>query len=233
MIAAYRLDNMAEKTQRRDKPFYGRVIESRRAFLGNKSAMNVENETKGVIYQKLLYRIEGGDKDPLTLDLTQFSALLKALEWTPEEFARETELALPEALRPVAEATVREVPSRVRVVPTYHLVVPRQGEGTAMRGEDEYIPLEKDLPGDFTLYIVEGEDLKPVSYVVRRQRSAAVGDTVVCDLDGFGVSVALLTAIEGDMFALTDIRGRGHLVRNPRIRGVAIKKLEDLPNGVN
>ena len=135
MIAAYRLDNMAEKTQRRDKPFYGRVIESRRAFLGNKSAMNVENETKGVIYQKLLYRIEGGDKDPLTLDLTQFSALLKALEWTPEEFARETELALPEALRPVAEATVREVPSRVRVVPTYQRRRHQEARGLTQRRE--------------------------------------------------------------------------------------------------
>ena len=102
MIATYTLDSMAEKAPRRDKPFYGRVIESRRAFLGKKSAMVVENETGGVIYQKLLYRIEGGNKDPLTLDLTQFSALLKALEWTPEEFARETKLALPKALRRAA-----------------------------------------------------------------------------------------------------------------------------------
>ena len=52
-------------------------------------------------------------------------------------------------------------------------------------------------------------------------------------LEGFGVTVALVTAVEGDMVALTDIRGRGHLVKNPSIKGVAIKKVVDLRNSAN
>jgi hypothetical protein len=39
----------------------GRVIESRRAFLNGKSLTDIENETEGLMYQKLLSRIEFGD----------------------------------------------------------------------------------------------------------------------------------------------------------------------------
>ena len=66
--------------------------------------MQVENETGGVLYTKLLYRIEHGMKDLRTLNVQQINALLRALEWTPEEFAEATGLELPGVTRePKAE----------------------------------------------------------------------------------------------------------------------------------
>jgi SOS-response transcriptional repressor LexA len=57
--------------------------------------MDIENESGGIIYQKLLNRIELGQKDPMSITLTQFQALLKALDWTPLDFYNETGLKIP------------------------------------------------------------------------------------------------------------------------------------------
>ncbi|WP_457638405.1 LexA family protein [Oceanithermus sp.] len=59
--------------------------------------MDIENETEGVIYSKLLYRIENAKKPLETLNVKQLNALLKALEWTPQEFAEATGVEVPGA----------------------------------------------------------------------------------------------------------------------------------------
>jgi len=74
----------------------GRKIAARRAEL-NKSLMDIENETNGVIYSKLLYRVENAKKPLETLNVKQLNALLKALEWTPREFAEATGVEVPGA----------------------------------------------------------------------------------------------------------------------------------------
>lgn len=74
----------------------GRKIAARRAEL-KKSLMDIENETDGVIYSKLLYRIENAKKPLETLNVRQLNALLKALEWTPQEFAEATGVEVPGA----------------------------------------------------------------------------------------------------------------------------------------
>ena len=75
----------------------GRKIAARRAEL-KKSLMDIENETEGVIYSKLLYRIENAKKPLETLNVRQLNALLKALEWTPQEFAEATGVEVPGAV---------------------------------------------------------------------------------------------------------------------------------------
>lgn len=75
-------------------PEAGRTIASRRAFLG-KSGSDIENETGGVIYAKLLYRIENGDKRVDGLPYAKLRRLMYALEWTPEEFSEAVGLDLP------------------------------------------------------------------------------------------------------------------------------------------
>lgn len=72
----------------------GRKIAARRAEL-NKSLMDIENETEGVIYSKLLYRVENAKKPLETLNVRQLNALLKALEWTPQEFTEATGVEVP------------------------------------------------------------------------------------------------------------------------------------------
>jgi SOS-response transcriptional repressor LexA len=99
-----KLDIMSVAAKTDNRPVYGRVIAARRAFLG-KSALDIENEYSPLLYQKLLYRIEGGKKHPLELDLNTFAALLSALEWTPQEFAEETGLKFPDTLSAFAGST--------------------------------------------------------------------------------------------------------------------------------
>ena len=127
-----RLDNVSTVKTRGDssKPRYGREMSARRAYLNNKSAMDIENETEGVIYQKLYYRIEGGDKHPLTLDLTQFDALLKSLEWTPEEFSRATGIKLPEAFRMYFDTQKAEQSTHRAAVDLTPYTIPTYSAGT-------------------------------------------------------------------------------------------------------
>jgi SOS-response transcriptional repressor LexA len=202
-LALPRLDVMSA-TRIKQKPSYGLAIAARRTFLGGKSAMDIENETGGVIYQKLLYRIEGGDKHPLELDLKQFAALLQALDWTPAEFARETGVELPTAamLEPSKEAALQAL-ERMEVHPDW---VPFQVYGSVsagdkdpepLEGEVAYFPLEKLIkkgakPKDVRVYLVNGDcmispeaarvekNIAPYDYIAVDTGSRAVpGDVVV------------------------------------------------------
>ena len=57
----------------------GRALAARRAFLGM-SQLDIEAKTNGIIYQRLLSRIERGVKGLMTLKLGEYTALLDALE---------------------------------------------------------------------------------------------------------------------------------------------------------
>lgn len=50
-----------------------------------------------MIYEKLLARIETGEKSISSLRLTEYNALLRALEWSPADFTEATGVAMPEA----------------------------------------------------------------------------------------------------------------------------------------
>lgn len=72
----------------------GRAIKARRAYLG-KTGEDIETETNGVIYKKLLSRIETGKKSLSSLRLAEYETLLRALEWSQEEFVEQTGSSLP------------------------------------------------------------------------------------------------------------------------------------------
>lgn len=179
------LDEMSAKRTAKPKPYYGRAIEARRKWLGSLSALDIENKTNGVIYQKLLYRIEGGDKDPLTLDVVQLNALLKALEWTPQEFSEATELALPKSFQPPegnAKLDASGMLEGSRSVPVYDLVSAGPG------GEGGTIVDTLDIPatwkGSFGAYQVTGDSMAPhipdqARVVVKLQDYAEPGDIIV------------------------------------------------------
>lgn len=100
MLAAATLPDMTQNHHQR--PEAGRSVAARRAFL-NKSGSDIENETGGVIYAKLLYRIESGDKQVKDLPYAKLRRLMYALEWTPEEFAENVGLDMPTTTVPNAD----------------------------------------------------------------------------------------------------------------------------------
>ncbi len=87
----YDAESMADKRNADIHP--GRKIAARRAELG-KSLMDIENETGGTLYVQLLYRLENAKKPLETLNVRQ----LKALDWTPQEFAEATGVEVPGAI---------------------------------------------------------------------------------------------------------------------------------------
>ena len=66
-----------------------RAIASRRSYL-KKSGSDIEQQTQGVIYQKLLSRLETAKKPVSSMKITELIALIRALEWTPQEFSEHT-----------------------------------------------------------------------------------------------------------------------------------------------
>lgn len=129
-----RLDTMS--VSKPSKPKHGRVIAARRAFLG-KSAMDVENETKGLINQKMMYRIEAGKPHPLDLDAKKLFALLAVLEWTAEEFIRETNIDLPITM--LGEGESADPLDRFAPNPTTWLHFPVMASASAGTGEPEFV----------------------------------------------------------------------------------------------
>lgn len=93
MLAAPRIAYMPRKQHdQADEiplPRWARAIKARRNFLG-KSGMDIDNETGGVVYQKLVSYLETAKKEPRDIATGQFDALLKALNWTPRQFVEET-----------------------------------------------------------------------------------------------------------------------------------------------
>jgi hypothetical protein len=83
-------------------PAWALRLKARRVELNDKSRLDIEVETKGAINQKMLSRIEIGEKNPVDLELAQFFAYLRSLQWTPFDFERETRLKLPLELSSMA-----------------------------------------------------------------------------------------------------------------------------------
>lgn len=132
----------AMTTSRTNRPTAGRRIAARRSLLGL-SGPDVERLTNGTIYQKLLSRIETGKKLVATMTITEVDALLRALQWTYDEFARETGVSN-FAPQPVQGASNRDA---TRHVPSWGPVsagVMQYDKGAAVT---ETASIEADLLG--------------------------------------------------------------------------------------
>lgn len=122
-------------------PEAARRVAARRAYL-KKSGADIETETGGAIYAKLLYRLEKGEKQLKDLPYAKLRRLMYALEWTPEEFADAAGLELPTATVPGARPY-----SPRHEIPVYETV----SAGLARTpSEDEIVGthyLDPSLPG--------------------------------------------------------------------------------------
>lgn len=108
-VAAATLNNMTTNNTGRSGP--GRRVAARLTYLG-KSGPDVEAETNGAIYEKLLSEIRTGKKQLKNLPYSKLRHLMFALEWSPDEFAIETGIEMPTASIPNSKpyAPHHEVP---------------------------------------------------------------------------------------------------------------------------
>lgn len=141
MLPALSLDNM---TRQRPKGTHaGRTVAARRNYLG-KSQPNIESETNGVIYVKLLSRIETGKQSLGSLSSHKLGFLIRALEWTNQEFTEATGVSVGYDPKPIPTAEPY-VPSVQ--VPIYDSV--SAGLSAATGGDSQvkdYLGLDTRLP---------------------------------------------------------------------------------------
>ncbi len=83
-------------------PVWASAIRQRRLQLGM-TQEQVEDATRGLLAQRTVSDIELGKTHPFNLGLERFFALLKALHWSPEDFAEATGLEVPIVYRPSGE----------------------------------------------------------------------------------------------------------------------------------
>ena len=162
-------DNLTAMSRppKRNKPFAGQQIEQRRAQLGRKSGSTIEQETDGVIYQKLLQRIENGEKPLDSLTPKQLHALALALCWSVRDLQEATKVDLgafiPTGWVQAGQHSGDDVTSSTRVrVPVYALAAAGVGTWT----EDDvvtYIEVEPEIanrPNRVT-FQVDGSSMEP------------------------------------------------------------------------
>lgn len=130
------------RSKRPESAQAGREIAARRTFLG-KSRGQIVLETNGVIYEKLLARLETGEKTVGSLKLTEYNALLGSLEWTPSDFTENTGVAMP-AAQPVPGNTPFHGSVRV---PIYGSVSAGLSNAEINVTPTDFLSLDPSLPG--------------------------------------------------------------------------------------
>ena len=177
--------------------------------------MQIENETGGVLYTKLLYRIEHGLKDLRTLNVEQINALLRALEWTPEEFAEATGLELPGVGAREEEETYRGRP----VIPGGLVMVPVVGAANGGKPMEYAIPVQKELVRPNTIaFEVHGDSMDDGS------------ETAIKDGDWVLVDTSLTDPVPGRVY-LVELEGDGYTVKRLRRIGDQYWLVSDNPAG--
>jgi len=197
------------------RPRYGREIAARRAQLG-KSGTDIINETDGIIYPKLLSRIETGVKDPREITVTQMSALLRALDWTAAEFERVTgmELGQFKQVHPGEAPTsfMTSIPGGLQLVS----VVATANGG---RPSEYAIPVKRDLVRPATrAFHVEGSSMDDGT-----EDGIRDGDWVLVNTS--------LTELENGKVYLIEIIGDGMTIKRLRRAGPDWLFLPDNPAG--
>ena len=186
---------------------------ARRAELGKKSAMDIENETGGVIYEKLLYRIENGQKDPRTLRQSKFAKLLEALRWSTLDFERATGLML----EPMPGLLTDQLPTSVSV-PTYRLIqTPGKPGGVMRTGIVTFI--DEDWEGEFEAYVINDDGSERTTAIIKLGEIPRPKDTVLLRTKERGVFLARVVTIDSDSYFLDGKEGP-FVEKSPEVLGV-------------
>ncbi|WP_081481418.1 MULTISPECIES: S24 family peptidase [Thermus] len=196
------------KPRKAQVPEWASAIRRRRLQLGM-TQEQVEEATGDLLAQRTISDIELGKTHPFNLGLERFFALLKALRWTPEEFAEATGLDVPLVYRPSGE-------------PREDVVwVPVVGSGVAGRPwpESGSMPVPRPLvrPGS-VLIQVEGDSMD-----TGEEDGLRDGDLVLVDQN-------LKDLREGRVYAV-EIIGDGITIKRARRVGNRWILVSDNPKG--
>lgn len=121
----------------------GRAVAARRAYLG-KTGDQVEVETSGAIYPKLLSQIETGKRRLDELPANKLRALLHVLQWTNREFTDAT--GIPVGIEPDPLPDSRPYEEGV-FVPIYASVSAGLSPTAGDESVTHYLGLDPSLPG--------------------------------------------------------------------------------------
>lgn len=141
MLVAPTLSNMTRTGGERTHP--GRAVAGRRSYLG-KSGPDIERETNGAIYVKLLSQIENGKKSLFSLSNSKLRALIQALEWTNRQFEEETGVPVGYDPDPIPGALPYDPSLQA---PIYASVRAGLGVGAVEPEVKGYMGLDPNLPG--------------------------------------------------------------------------------------
>ncbi len=187
---------MSQLTHKKDP---ARELASRQAYLG-KSNLKIENETEGVIYQKLLSRLKKGQKSLDTLDVKEIKALLFAFEWTPQQFEELTNIKLPTITLEPALPNV-EVNRHVSVaIPTFILTV-SNGKGEVVSSTKQ-IQISSTWTGQYNAYIIEETETHVHYLVTKHAASYFVGDDLLIAHPQKGTFFGRLEALIENTFVI-------------------------------
>lgn len=212
-----------------------RALRARRSFLG-KTQEQMADESNGELYTRFLSELENGTRSANSLTLPKLRALLKVLEWTGEDFNRETGVEVPTSL---------PIPGSTPYQPTYS--APQFGSvGAGISDDGEPDPDQPPFPLDPNLVWLGGRDLSRMvvmtvngdsmvspkaassvphgsKVVVERGAIPTDREFVVAWIDDLGVSV-LKRFDEEDEVVLRSLNPRGPVFRagdhDIQIRGV-------------
>ncbi len=215
------------------KPRWALAIKARREDLG---LSQEELALRADVSQSLVSQIERGVQNPAVISVDRFYRLLRALEWTPEEFAEATGLELPGVTR---EPKAEDLGMPVEV---YTLPLIQAGAGPPWyQDEAETITLalpELRYPKDklFVVRIV-GDSMSPylengdLAVVYQDPGLAAKGKAVAVWLadDGVVIKRFLGETEDGLLYLGNDNPAHPPFLAPPgsRIVGVVVKRVKE------
>ena len=194
------------------KPGWAEAFKRRRESLG---LSQEEVALRADVSPSLVAKIEQGRHDLRNVKLRNLYGLLRALDWTPEEFAQATGLELPGVGEREAGETYRGRP----VIPGGLVMVPVVGAANGGKPMEYAIPVQKELVRPNTLaFEVHGDSMDDGS------------ETAIKDGDWVLVDTSLTDPIPGRVY-LVELEGDGYTIKRLRKIGEQYWLVSDNPAG--
>jgi hypothetical protein len=219
----FRLNNMSATVKKRNP---SRELAARQAYL-QKSNMQIENETEGIIYQKLLSRLKSGEKSLETLDIKELKALLFVMEWSPQDFEEATAIELVKSeLGPVLHHVPLETSKKI--IPTFLLPTSPSEGIKSLKKASKPVVFEAEDDATYEAFILDdlGERFI-VTWIIRvfaKDETPEADAKIICDLEG-KARVATFSSKIGNTYTLR-IGGKSVTSSDVALRGEIIETRE-------